>query len=167
MAVNMCSHIALLKYHIPHRTISETYGLINPMRYQESYLNPIMILKADFRFAPSQWGTVLLCNDTSHWLGTSLESALTLYHIAATGGPCYIGNDPMSYTGQVAVTIAGIECEPWASRSYSGFPEGTASAASNYCRNPGNANSRGPWCIGVDNAVGFCDVLWCSSAGWY
>ena len=34
--------------------------------------------RADSRFAPSQWQTALLCNDVSHWLGTSLES--TLWH---------------------------------------------------------------------------------------
>ena len=28
------------------------------------------------RFAPSQWETALLCNDVSHWLGASLESAM-------------------------------------------------------------------------------------------
>ena len=32
--------------------------------------------RADTRFAPSQWETVLLCNDVSLWLGASLESAL-------------------------------------------------------------------------------------------
>ena len=32
--------------------------------------------KADSRFAPSQWETVLLCNDVSHCLGASLESTL-------------------------------------------------------------------------------------------
>ena len=31
--------------------------------------------RADSRFAPSQWETVSLCNDVSHWLGASLESA--------------------------------------------------------------------------------------------
>ena len=31
--------------------------------------------RADSRFAPSQWETALLCNDVSHWLGGSLESA--------------------------------------------------------------------------------------------
>ena len=31
---------------------------------------------AEFRFVPSQWETVLLC-DVSHWLGASLESALS------------------------------------------------------------------------------------------
>ena len=30
--------------------------------------------RADSRFAPSQWGTPILCNDVSHWLGTNLES---------------------------------------------------------------------------------------------
>ena len=36
-------------------------------------------IRADSRFAPSQWEMLLLCNDVSHWLGTSLES--TLYMI--------------------------------------------------------------------------------------
>ena len=31
--------------------------------------------KADSRFARSQWEMALLCNDISHWLGASLESA--------------------------------------------------------------------------------------------
>ena len=33
-------------------------------------------LRADSRFAPSQWDTMVLCNDASHWLGANLESAL-------------------------------------------------------------------------------------------
>ena len=33
-------------------------------------------VRADSRFAPSQWETALLCNDVSHWLGANLESAL-------------------------------------------------------------------------------------------
>ena len=33
---------------------------------------------ADSRFAPSQWEMALLCNDVSHWLGASLESALCI-----------------------------------------------------------------------------------------
>ena len=32
--------------------------------------------RADSRFSPSQWETSLLCNNVSHWLGASLESAL-------------------------------------------------------------------------------------------
>ena len=34
------------------------------------------IRRADSRFVPSQWEKALLCNDVSHWLGASLESAL-------------------------------------------------------------------------------------------
>ena len=34
------------------------------------------IHRANSKFAPSQWETALLCNDVSHWLGASLESAL-------------------------------------------------------------------------------------------
>ena len=34
--------------------------------------------RVDSRFAPSQWETVLLFNDASHWLGTNLESTLLL-----------------------------------------------------------------------------------------
>ena len=32
--------------------------------------------RADSRFVPSQWEMALLCNNVSHWLGTSLQSAL-------------------------------------------------------------------------------------------
>ena len=40
--------------------------------------------RTDSRFAPSQWGTALLCNDISHWLGTNLESAPL-----STGADCH------------------------------------------------------------------------------
>ena len=33
-------------------------------------------IRADSRFAPSQWKMALLCNNVSHWLGANLESAL-------------------------------------------------------------------------------------------
>ena len=36
----------------------------------------ITLIRADSRFAPSQWETALLCNDVSHWRGASLEWAL-------------------------------------------------------------------------------------------
>ena len=35
------------------------------------------VSRAGSRFAPSQWETPLLCNDVSHWLDGSLESALS------------------------------------------------------------------------------------------
>ena len=36
-------------------------------------------IRTDSRFAPSQWGTALLCNDASHWLGASLELVLYIF----------------------------------------------------------------------------------------
>ena len=38
------------------------------------------IFRADCKFVPSQWETVFLCNDISHWLGASLESDLILLY---------------------------------------------------------------------------------------
>ena len=35
-----------------------------------------MYIRADSRFAPSQWEKALLCYDVSNWLGANLESAL-------------------------------------------------------------------------------------------
>ena len=43
-----------------------------------SYLKVIVNLRADSMLASSQWETALLCNDVSHWLGASLDSALNL-----------------------------------------------------------------------------------------
>ena len=39
--------------------------------------------RVDSRFASSQWETTLLCNDVSHWLGASLESAMNRMSIRA------------------------------------------------------------------------------------
>ena len=40
-------------------------------------------VRAESRFAPSQWGTALFCNDVSHWLGENLMSALYVIDTAA------------------------------------------------------------------------------------
>ena len=44
--------------------------------YARVATNPLMQIRADSRFAPSQWETSLQSNTISHWLGTNLESAL-------------------------------------------------------------------------------------------
>ena len=41
-----------------------------------TYNQGVWCYRAASRFAPSQWETALLCDDASHWLGASLESAL-------------------------------------------------------------------------------------------
>ena len=51
-------------------------ALTEPMMTQ---VNEVYI-RADSRFAPSQWETALLCNDVSHWLGANLKSALYIRH---------------------------------------------------------------------------------------
>ena len=43
---------------------------------------------ADFRYVPSQWETPLLCNDVSHWLAESLESALQYILVVAAPSDC-------------------------------------------------------------------------------
>ena len=45
--------------------------------------------RADSRLMPSQCETALLCNDVSHWLGASLDSALILIrrHLSIQPGP--------------------------------------------------------------------------------
>ena len=40
------------------------------------WVHTLIYIRVDSRFAPSQWEMPLLCNDISHWLGASLESAL-------------------------------------------------------------------------------------------
>ena len=54
----------------------------------------ICIFRADSRFVPSQWEMALLSNNVTHWLGTSLESALILvdvvYHPKLNMFVCWI-----------------------------------------------------------------------------
>ena len=38
----------------------------------------VALFRADSRFIPSQWETVSLCNDISHWLDVSLQSTLLI-----------------------------------------------------------------------------------------
>ena len=53
------------------------YEFISPMgNGSQVTLKGVGIIRADSRFMANQWKTALLCNDVSHWLGASLESAL-------------------------------------------------------------------------------------------
>ena len=51
-----------------------TWRSIN--KHAASWYGSEHVLRADSRFAPSQWETALLCNNISHWLSASLESVL-------------------------------------------------------------------------------------------
>jgi len=59
------------------------------------------------------------------------------------------------YVGNTSVTVNGTPCQAWSSQSphqhiysFFSFPDGSASAAHNYCRNPDN--SHGLWCYTTD-----------------
>ena len=56
-------------------------------------------IRADSRFVPSQWETALLCNDVSHWLGASLESALYITFLVRWihRGGGYVTQKPSKY----------------------------------------------------------------------
>ena len=81
-------------------------------------------------------------------------------------GSCYKYGDHMSYTGNVAVTIYGVQCASWTLHGYSNvdFPDNSVQAASNYCRNPGSEET-GPWCYDINDNMGHCNLLFCSTAG--
>ena len=58
---------------------SETAWMGREKRYRvcvwinwNSNTSGLSCIRADSRFAPSQWETALLCNDVSHWVGASL-----------------------------------------------------------------------------------------------
>ena len=59
------------------------------------YPYPRRRIRADSRFAPSQWETALLCNDVSHWLGTGLESALRMHTWLVEWE--YVNSDTLSF----------------------------------------------------------------------
>ena len=65
-------HVTLVA--ITGTTITVTYVYVKSLQLS-SRSEPSRV---DSRFAPSQWEMALLCNDISHWLGASLESALPL-----------------------------------------------------------------------------------------
>ena len=60
--------------------LSHYYLLSRIIKWDGSYQEQ-HFYRADSRFAPSQWETALHCNNVSHWLGASLESALFLHPI--------------------------------------------------------------------------------------
>ena len=48
------------------------------LKHNTIWHNIVYSIRPDSRFAPSQWETPSLCNDVSHLLGASLESALSM-----------------------------------------------------------------------------------------
>ena len=68
---------------------------------------------ADSRFVPRQWETALHCNDFSHWLAASLESALYQWSYALLNHHCWkIANYflPFNAWAVVSVIVAEVLC---------------------------------------------------------
>ena len=64
------------------------------------------LYRAVSRFAPSQWETVLLCGDVSHWLGANLESALSLFYFL-------VANIPLTQrTSNLVLARQNVRIEP-------------------------------------------------------
>ena len=99
---------------------------------------------------------------------------LLFFSYSSVAGSCYIPGDHMSYTGDKTVSYTGAQCEylglSW-EHLYAEFPDGSVIDSRNYCRNPNNEHPEGPWCLllDVDQYIyrELCDVLLCSSAGWW
>ena len=78
------------------------------------------------------------------------------------------------YMGSVRTTESGIECQAWtaetphANSNYADekFPDGSAEAASNYCRNP--SGDPFVWCYTMDPSVRWeeCDIPRCCKSAW-
>ena len=71
-----------------------------------------VMVRGDSRFAPSQWETALLCNDVSHWLGASLESALNGQSECARNRPQFV-HILSDFDSSSVVHWAGIRITQW------------------------------------------------------
>ena len=115
-----------------------------------------------FGITRTQWLNHL-CTD----IASVCEWICCLSNISVAGS-CYISGDPMSYTGNLAVAEDGSACLAWTATSNvhydSEFPDGSVTAASNFCRNPYMFEK--PYCyINVDRTFGNCNVALCDSHG--
>ena len=68
-----------MNYVVQNRPLGSKLAMgVTMLDIDQMFCWDMYAIRADSRFAPSQWERALLCNDVSHWLGASLESA-----------PCY------------------------------------------------------------------------------
>ena len=101
---------------------------------------------------------------------------------------CRESTSGRDYTGTVNTTSSGKQCQYWSSNTThdpdpsfvtdDNFPDGSVSAAENYCRNPDPDHLEGVWCYTMDPGVERepCDIPLCfyraefdtrSLFGWY
>ena len=71
----LCKYLSSMEIFLLHLCARAGFLIADMVNISLCCVSPLRC-RADTRFAPSQWETALLCNDVSHWLGASLESAL-------------------------------------------------------------------------------------------
>ena len=111
--------------------------------------------------------SILAISSCNHHIANVCVWTCYLSNISVVGS-CYISGDPMSYTGNLAVAEDGSACLAWTATSNvhydSEFPDGSVTAASNFCRNPDMLEK--PYCyVNVDRTVENCNVAACNSHG--
>ena len=67
-----CQSACLIKI----RCMIKSFTALRPGQNHHHFSENIYKCRAHSRFAPNQFEVVLLCNNISHWLGASIESAL-------------------------------------------------------------------------------------------
>jgi len=84
---------------------------------------------------------------------------------------CKVTQAGRAFVGHLTFTKSGKPCQSWAEQNPqkhqytddSLFPDGSAAAAANRCRNPDSSYNEGPWCYTTDPKVPWeqCDVQMC------
>ena len=84
---------------------------------------------------------------------------------------CKTSMDGMTFMGTTNVTSSGKPCQAWSSQSPhshgytddSMYPDGSATLANNYCRNPDEYEPNGPWCYTTDPNTqwDYCNIPLC------
>jgi hypothetical protein len=86
-------------------------------------------------------------------------------------GECKTTEKGEEYNGTTSTTVHGYTCQKWTSQSphkhdeWKVFPDGSAEAAGNYCRNPDGSGDE-PWCYTTDEDTrwDYCDIALCESS---
>ena len=130
-----CQGIPWVTYHRSH----EFHEQPNKIKYRRlgSTLQKLLSAgRADSRFVPSQWETLLKSNTVSHWLGTNLESALA--------GLSYLSMPPLvEYICRCSggwSCIVGNSWNDWGKPS----PEFEPNSAARHHRSPSGCSSHPP-----------------------
>ena len=112
------------------------------------FTRPLLLHYKKLEFYKIKFFTRLISN----WCRCSICEyfALQVTFITMYLTDCKKSQAGSEYTGNTNVTQSGASCIPWAKVTFNqtvSFPDGSASFAKNYCRNPlPTQHPGGPWC---------------------